>query len=58
VKRVNIVAAATDIVALDAFGCEMLGYDPAKIGTVVAGYNAKLGEMDYKKLAYRDLEVG
>lgn len=58
VKRVNIVAAATDIVALDAFGCEVLGYDPAKIGTVVAGHDAKLGEMDYKKLAYRDLEVG
>lgn len=58
VKRLNTVAAATDIVAIDAFGCELLGYQPDKIGTVTAGFEAKLGQMDYKKLAYRDIEVG
>jgi len=30
VKRLNIVAVSTDIVALDAFGSEILGYEPQK----------------------------
>jgi uncharacterized protein (DUF362 family) len=57
VKRMNIVAAGTDIVALDAFGSELLGNKPADIGTVVAGHKAKLGNMNYKELALKELEV-
>ncbi len=57
VKRLNILAAGTDIVALDAFGAELLGHKPADIGTVVAGYEAGLGEIDYRKLVLRELEV-
>lgn len=57
VKRMNIVAAGTDIVALDAFGSELLGKKPEGIGTVVAGHTAKLGNMQYKELALKELEV-
>ncbi|MCP4640178.1 MAG: DUF362 domain-containing protein [bacterium] len=51
VKRMDTVAASTDIVALDAFGCTLLGHKPEEIGTVVAGHKAGLGEIDYQKLA-------
>lgn len=51
VKQMNIVAAGTDIVALDAFGCEIMGHKPTSIGTVVAGHERGLGEIDYKKVS-------
>ncbi len=57
VKRMNIVAAGTDIVALDAFGAELLGHKPGDIGTVLAGHEAKLGTMNYKDLVLKELEV-
>jgi uncharacterized protein (DUF362 family) len=40
------VAAGVDIVALDAFGAEVLGRKPADIGSVVLGEKAGLGKMD------------
>ncbi len=57
VKQLNTLAAGVDIVALDAFGCELLGYKPEEIETVAAGYEAKLGQIDYKKLALKELDV-
>jgi len=58
VKRLNIVAASVDIVALDTFGCEILNYDPNRIGTVKKGFEAGLGQMDYKnKLKYQEILV-
>lgn len=58
VKRMNLVAAGVDIVALDALGCELLGHQPDTIGTVTAGFEAGLGQIDYRsKLALRELEV-
>lgn len=57
VKVLHTVAASTDIVALDAFGCELLGRDPAEIKTVVMGEKYKLGRMDYKKLRLKELQV-
>lgn len=57
VKRLNTLAAGTDIVALDAFGSELLGHKAADIATVVAGHEAGLGEIDYRKLNPRELEV-
>ncbi len=58
VKQVNLVAAGVDIVGLDALGCEVLGHQPEKIGTVVAGFEAGLGQIDYRnKLSLRELEV-
>ncbi|HOK08800.1 MAG TPA: DUF362 domain-containing protein [Candidatus Hydrogenedens sp.] len=58
VKRLNIVAVSTDIVALDAFGSEILGYEPQKIGTVMKGFEAGLGQIDYKnKLKFQEIIV-
>ena len=57
VKRCNVVAASTDIIALDAFGAELLGYKPADISSIAAGVKLGLGEMDYRKLPAREIEV-
>lgn len=57
VKRMNTVAAGTDIVALDAFGAELLGHKPEEIVSVAAGAKTGLGEIDYHKIALKELEV-
>lgn len=58
VKAMNTVAAGVDIVALDAFGSELLGHKPEDIGTVKAGHDAGLGRIDYRAtLQLKELEV-
>ncbi len=58
VKRMNIVAASVDIVALDAFGSEILGHKPEEIGTVKKAYDAGLGQIDYRnKLKFQEILV-
>jgi uncharacterized protein (DUF362 family) len=57
VKQLNTLAAGTDIVALDAFGAELLGHRPEDIGTVKAAFEGGLGQIDYRKLALREIEV-
>jgi uncharacterized protein (DUF362 family) len=46
-----MVAAGTDIVALDAWGAEVLGKKPEDVGSVTAGAKAGLGKIDYKAIA-------
>lgn len=53
----NTVAAGVDIVALDAFGAELLGRRPQQIGSIVKGAEAGLGKIDYRALALRELSV-
>lgn len=57
VKVLNTVAAGVDIVALDAFGCELLGYKPAEIETVTTGQKYGLGKIDYRSLALKEFEL-
>lgn len=57
VQQRKVVAAGTDVVALDAFGAELLGHEPATIGTVRAGFEAGLGQLDYRNLAPVELAV-
>lgn len=57
VKAPLSLAAGSDIVALDAWGCELLGLDPKQIGSVVAGSEAGLGVIDYKSLTPKELAV-
>jgi uncharacterized protein (DUF362 family) len=57
VKRLDTVAASTDIVALDAFGAELLGHEPAAIETVRAAHEAGLGQIDYRGLEVREVVV-
>lgn len=55
VKVVGTVAAATDIVALDAFGASLLGRSVAEIGAIKAAQARGLGTADYQSLAPREL---
>jgi uncharacterized protein (DUF362 family) len=57
VRRLDTVAAATDIVALDAYGAELMGQRAAGLGTVRVPAEAGLGEMDWRKTAYKELAV-
>ena len=57
VKRMDLVAAGTDVVALDALAAELLGHDPKAIKTVAAGAQAGLGRMDYRNLALREIDL-
>lgn len=57
VKRMDTVAAGTDIVALDGFGGGLLGRRPEQVAAVKAAYNRGLGEIDYRKLPYREIAV-
>jgi uncharacterized protein (DUF362 family) len=56
VKTTLQVAAATDIVALDAWGSSLLGHKPSAIGSVAAGAKSGLGTMDFKSIA-REIPV-
>ena len=57
VKQLNTVAAGTDMIALDAFGAELLGHTPGAIPTIVAGNKAGLGTIDYRSLALKEVDV-
>jgi uncharacterized protein (DUF362 family) len=57
VEQRNVVAAGVDIVAVDAFGAELLGHTPAEIATVRAGFEAGLGQLDYRSLSPTELVV-
>lgn len=57
VKFGHAVAASTDIVALDAYGSELLGRKPADISTVTKGQAYELGTLDYKSLQPREVTV-
>ena len=51
------IAAGVDIVALDAWGAEVIGQKAADIGTIVKAEQVGLGKMDYRKLALREISV-
>jgi uncharacterized protein (DUF362 family) len=51
------LAAGVDIVALDAWGAELMGHKPADIGSVVKGQEYGLGRIDYRQLALKELTV-
>ena len=51
------VAAGVDIVALDAFGAEVMGKDPKAIESVKKGEETGLGKIDYRSLALKEFSV-
>jgi len=51
------LAAGTDIVALDAFGAEILGRKPDQIPSIVKGQQAGLGTMDYRSLQPKEIAL-
>jgi uncharacterized protein (DUF362 family) len=46
-----MLAAGTDVVALDAWGAEIMGKNPTEIKSVKKGADVGLGSMDYKSIA-------
>jgi uncharacterized protein (DUF362 family) len=56
VKQMDLVAAGTDEVALDAFGAGLLNLVPGDVGFIVEGMKAGLGIMDYRSLKLQELE--
>jgi len=46
----GIVAASTDIVALDSFGASVMGHEPADISYIKAAAERGLGTMDFQSL--------
>ncbi len=57
VRRLNTFAVGTDVIALDAFGAELLGHTPLSIGTIRLGAESGLGTVDYKSLALKEATV-
>jgi uncharacterized protein (DUF362 family) len=53
VKRLNIVAAGRDQVAMDAFGATLFGMKGTDLGYVTAGQKAGLGRMDLDQLTIK-----
>jgi len=51
------MAAGTDIVALDAFGAEMLRRKPEEIGSIKKGAEVGLGTMDYRSLKPKEITL-
>ncbi len=56
-KRMDIVVAGTDPVAVDAFGASCLDMAPQDILTVSKAYELGVGEMDLEKLSVVEYEV-
>jgi uncharacterized protein (DUF362 family) len=57
VELKTTVAAGVDIVALDAFGAELLGKKATDFSTIVKGHQVGLGTMDYRSLVLREFKV-
>jgi uncharacterized protein (DUF362 family) len=57
VELKTTVAAGVDILALDAFGDELMGHKPTDIPSIVCGQKAGLGKVDYRSLALRELSI-
>ncbi len=51
------VAAGIDVVAMDAWGAELLGRKPEEIGSVTLGDKMELGNMDYRSLNLKEVAV-
>lgn len=56
-KRLDLVVAATDPVAIDAFGATCLDAYPDDILTVKSAYDLGLGEMDLSKLSILEIQA-
>jgi uncharacterized protein (DUF362 family) len=56
-KKLDLVVAGTDPVAVDAFGSACLDASPADILTVAKAYEHGIGEMDLAKLSVAEFEI-
>ena len=56
-KKLDLVIAGTDPVAIDAFGATCLDMQPDDIFTVKQAYKLGIGEMDLSKLSISEIEL-
>lgn len=57
VKRLNMVIAGTDAVAVDAYGATLFGMKPAELGCVRIGHELGLGSMDLEGIRIKKITV-
>jgi uncharacterized protein (DUF362 family) len=57
VRKLDLVIAGTDPVAVDAFGATLFGLKPADLGFVRLGHEMGLGTMNLEKLQIRKIEL-
>lgn len=57
VKRMDTIAAGTDIVALDALGAELLGHSAESLAMIRAAQQRGLGQSNYRTLPLREIAV-
>jgi uncharacterized protein (DUF362 family) len=57
VKKLDLVVAGTDQVAVDAFGATLFGLKPADLGFVRIGQEMGLGRMNLEKLQIRRINL-
>ncbi len=57
VRRLNMVIAGTDAVAVDAFGATLFGMKPAELGFVRIGHQRRLGSMDLAGMNIRRITL-
>lgn len=57
IKKLNLVVAGTDPVAIDAFGANCLDMEPDDIITVKEAYKLGIGEMDLSKLSISEIQA-
>ena len=56
-SRMKLLIASSDIVAVDAVGCALMGIDPSEVRTVSLGAAAGLGEIDLSRMDIRGEEI-
>jgi uncharacterized protein (DUF362 family) len=56
-KKLDLVVAGTDPVAIDAFGAKCLDMEPEDIITVKRAYELGIGEMDLSKLSISEIQA-
>ena len=57
VRRLNMVIAGTDAVAVDAYGATLFGMKPAELGCVRIGHELGLGSMNLEGIKIRRITV-
>ena len=57
VKRLNMVIAGTDAVAVDAYGATLFGMKPAELGCVRIGHELGLGSMNLEGIKIKRITV-
>jgi len=54
----GVVAAGTDVVAIDAAGAELIGIDPTRVTTIQTAHRRGLGVIDFRSLRLKQCLVG